>query len=165
MISTLPSNNLSLLRSLLSKRIISVKRQLFKGDIDLTDYEQNADGPIEFIMSDSSAIHFIANTDTFSIGVATGKMPLYGDSYELAGVSNNSFWNDRIGREIKQLALLKSSDWSEDYPSEFGVEISFINGKKVLIEYKDEGDCLDMIKVADNYTGQPCIIQPVKCPV
>ena len=162
MINTLPSKNLNLLRNLLKKTIVSVKRQLFKGDMDLTDYEQNADGPVEFIISDSSAIHFVADTERFSIGVVSGEMPVYGDSYKLADTSNNSFWNERIGQEIKKLTLFKSFDHSEDYPSEFGVEISFVNRKKVLIEYKDEDDYPDMIKVVDNYTGQPCVTQPVK---
>lgn len=161
MSNTLPSQNLNLLNAILSKRITSVKRQLFKGDMDLTDYEQNADGPVQFTIGDSPAIHFFADTETFSVGVASGEMPRYGDSYELTDVSNNSFWGSRIGQKITQVILLKYKGWSEDYPCEFGVEISFANGRKVLIEYKDEENYPDMIKVADHYTGQPCIIQQV----
>lgn len=161
MSNTIPSQNMSLFMALLGKRITSVKRQLFKYDMDLPEYEQNADGPIQFITDDGSIVHFIADTETFSIGIASGEMPRYGDSYELKDVSSNSFWGGRIGQDIKQIILLKSKDWSEDYPCEFGVEISFANGTKVLIEYIDEEDYPDMIKVADHYTDQPCIVQQV----
>lgn len=159
MSNTLPSQNMSLLTMLSGKRIISVKRQLFKHDMDLTEYEQNADGPIQFIIDDGSIVHFIADTETFSIGIVSGEMPRYGDSYELRDVSNNSFWGSRLGQEIEQIALLKSKGWSKDYPCEFGIEISFSNREKALIEYLDEEDYPDMIKVADHYTGQPCIVQ------
>lgn len=158
---TLPSQNLRLLRKLLGKRIISVKRQLFKSDMDLPDYEQNADGPVEFTISDNLAIHFVADTEALSVGVASGVMPLYGDSYELADVSNNSFWGERVGQETTQITILRSTDWSKDYPCEFGVEILFANGKKALIEYKDEEDYPDMIKVTGSYAGRPCVIQQV----
>ena len=159
--NTLPSQNLRLLKSLLGKRIISVKRQLFKGDMDLPDYEQNADGSVEFTTNDGLAIHFVADTEAYSVGIASGEMPLYGDSYELVDVSSNSFWDERVDQEITQVTLLKSTDWSDDYPCEFGIKISFANEKEVLIEYKDEEDHPDMIKVAGNYTGRPCVIQQV----
>jgi len=162
MINTLPSQNLSLLKILLGKKITSVKRQLFKNDMDLSDFEQNADGPVEFIVDDNSAIHFVAETERFSIGIVSGEMLRYGDSYVLTDVSNNSFWDDRIGQKITRLTLLKASDWSEDYPSEFGIIISFNNGKNVLIEYIDDEEHPDMIKVASNYTGRPCITNLIK---
>jgi len=161
MSDTIPSKNLMLLRKLLGERIISVKRQLYKGDRDLPDYQQNADGPIEFTISDGLAIHFVAGTEIFSVGVAFGEMPIYGDSYELVNVTNNSFWGERVGQEITQVAILKSIDRSEDYPCEFGIDISFSNGKRVLIEHKDEEEYPDMIKVAEKYIGQPCFMQQV----
>lgn len=162
MINTLPSRNLSLLKTLLGKKITLVKRQLFKDDMDLADFEQNADGPVEFIVDGHSTIHFVAETEKFSIGIVSGEMLCYGDSYVLTDVSNNSFWADRIGQKITRLSLFKASDWSKDYPSEFGIEISFNNGKKVLIEYVDDEEHPDMIKVASNYTGQPCIINLIE---
>ncbi len=160
--NTLPSQNSSLLKNLLGKKITSVRRQLFKNDMDLADYEQNADGPVQFIVNDNSTLHFVADTEQFSIGVVSGEMPRYGDSYELTDVSDNVFWGERIGEKIIQLTLLRSSDWSEDYPSEFGLEILFKNGKSVLIEYKDEEDFPDMIRVADHCTEQRCITQIVE---
>ncbi|MDP1696380.1 MAG: hypothetical protein Q8L45_01110 [Xanthomonadaceae bacterium] len=159
--NTLPSQNMSIFTTLLGKRITSVKRQLFKHDMDLPGYEQNADGPIQFIINDGSIVHFIADTETFSIGIVSGEMPRFGSSYELRDVSNNSFWSGKVGQEIKQIALLKSKDWSKDYPCEFGIELSFSYGETALIEYLDEEDYPDMIKVADHYTGQPCIVQLV----
>ena len=159
--NTRPLQSLMLLKNLFGKEIISVKRQLFKGDMDLPDYEQNADGPIEFTTSDNLAIHFVADTEDYSVGIATGEMPLYGDSYELVDVSSNYFWSERVGQKITQVTLLKSTDCSNDYPCEFGIEISFANGKKVLIEYKDEEDNPDMIKVAESYTGRSCVMQQI----
>lgn len=157
--NTFPSKNFELLKNLLGKKVVSVKRQLFKNDMDLIDFEQNADGPIELTINDDSVIHFIAVTESFSVGVVRGEMQRYGDSYELKDLTGNIFWSDRIGQEITRLRLFKSSDYSDDYPSEFGIEISFSNGEKVLIEYKDEEDYPDMIIVADHYSGQPCIKQ------
>ena len=155
--NTLPSQNSKLLKNLLGKKVVLVKRQLFKSDMDLADFEQNADGPVELTISDDSVLHFVADTEGFSIGVVPGEMPHYGDSYNLRNLSGNVFWGDRVDQEITQLTLFKSSDYSDDYPSEFGLEISFINGKKVLIEYKDEEDYPDMIRVVDHYSGRSCI--------
>lgn len=162
MSSTLPSKNIEVLKSLLSKKIISVKRQLFKDDMDLDEYQQNADGPIEFRFDDNTVVHFFANTEMFSVGVIAEAMPNYGDSYEYLDVSKNPFWSVRVNQEISKITFLKSSNWSEGYPSEFGIEILFGNGKKVLIEYLDEEEYPDMIKLAEHYTGQNCIISCLK---
>ena len=159
--NTLPSRSLRSLKNLLNKRLVSVKRQLFRGDMDFPDYEQNADGPIEFTISDGLAIHFVANTEAYSVGIASGEMPPYGNSYDLMDVSSNSFWSERVGQKITQVTILKSTDCSDDYPCEFGIAISFANGKKVLIEYMDEEEHPDMIKVAGKYTGRPCVRQQV----
>ena len=153
---------MALLKKLLGKRIISVKRQLFQDDMGFADCEQDADGPVEFAMSDGSIMHFIWDAETFSIGVAPGKMPLYECGYVLQNVTDNIFWRDRVSQEIKKLTLLKYSDFSDNYPSEFGIEVSFANNKKVLIEYKDEENYPDMIRVVDHYSGQACIKQLVE---
>ena len=162
MSNSLPSRNLSLLKKLLGNKIVSVKRQLFQGDTDLVDYEQNADGPVELVVSDGSVVHFVADSETFSVGVVPGKMPRYGDSYNYKDLSDNFFWHNRVGQEIKQLVIFKSPDYSTDYPSEFGIEILFANKKKVLIEYRDEEDYPDMIRVAGRYSGQSCVNQLVE---
>ncbi len=159
MTSTLPSKNMEILKSLLGKKIVSVKRQFFKEDMDLDEYQQNADGPIEFRFDDNTVVHFFAETEIFSVGIIAKVMSHYGNSYEQIDVSNNSFWSSRINQMISKVTLLKASDWSEDYPSEFGVEILFNNGKKVLIEYLDEEEYPDMIKLSDHYSGQHCITQ------
>lgn len=159
MTNTLPSKNSNLLKSLLGKRIVSVKRQIFKDDMDLNDWQQNADGPIEFQFDNDMVIHFIVKTELDSIGVIVGKMPRYGDSYLPIDVSNNSFWFARVGHEIIRLTLLKSPEWSGDYPSEFGVEVLFSNGKKALVEYLNELDHPDMVRVSEGYSGLPCITQ------
>ncbi len=162
MIGTLPSKNLSLLKSLLGKKITSVKRQLLKGDMVLSDFEQNADGPVQFLVNNDTTLHFIAETEMFSIGVVFGEIPRYGECYAQLDVSNNTFWCDRVGQKMTQLTLLKASDWSENYPSEFGIEILFNNGKRVFLEYIDDEKHPDMIRVANDYTGKPCINEFIK---
>lgn len=159
MSKNLPTHNITLLKALLGKRLIKVKRQLFKDDMDLTDYEESADGPIELTTENGEIIHFCADTETFSVGVKAGEMPCYGESYVLSDISSNSFWKDRVEKEIVGIKLLKSIDASKDYPCEFGIELSFANGKTVLFEYKDEEDYPDMLRIVDSYIGQPCISQ------
>ncbi len=162
MINILPSQNLNLLKSFIGKRIVSVQRQLFKDDLDLDDWEQSADGPIELTIEDDSSLHFFAKTEMFSMGLAAGKMPQYGDSYVLKNISNNSFWSNRVGQKIVKVKVLKASDSSEDYPSEFGLEILFSNGEKVLIEYLNDQEHLDMIRVSNSYLGPCCITYDVQ---
>ena len=154
--NTLPSQNLTLLKSLLGKEIVKVKRQLFDNDLDLEDYEQNADGPIEITTNDGLVMHFIADTERCSIGVVPGEMPRYGDSYSQRDVSTNSFWGDRIGKKISQVILCQHSDFSEYIPSEYGVEISLINGQLARFEYINEIDNPDTIRVTDQHIGQHC---------
>ena len=158
---SIPSRNPELLKKLLGKKIVSVKRQLFEGDMDLFDFEQSADGPIELTINDVSKIHFFAKTEAASVGVASGGMNHYGDSYEQRDVSNNTFWAERLGQEIKQILLLKTTDSSEECPGEFGVELFFSSGVGVLIEYRDEENYPDMIRVSESYSGQPCIVWKV----
>jgi len=161
MTSRLPLHNSAILKSLLGKKIVSVKRQLFQGDMDLPEYEQNADGPVELKFSDGAVMHFIADTEKISIGIVLGEMPIYGDSYVFQDLSTNVFWLGRIDQEITKFTLFKSSDYSYEYPSEFGIEISFSDGKRALIEYKDEEDYPDMVVVADHYSGKACIKQSI----
>ena len=157
---TYPSYNAELLKLLLGKKIVSVKRQLFTDDKFEDDYEQDADGPIELTFDDKIVIHFIAETEITSVGIVSGSMPKYRDSYEMADVTGNSFWQERVGQEIKQISYLKAISGSESYPYEFGVELLFRNGKKVLFEYLDDEEHLDMIRVADQYRGEdPYITQ------
>ncbi|WP_172564983.1 hypothetical protein [Vibrio navarrensis] len=150
------------LKSILNKEIVAVHRQLFKNDMSMVDYEQSADGPIEFTMSDGTNIHFLANTENLSVEVCAGKMPLYGDSYLWVDVSGNYFWKDRIRCKIDEIEVLQDLNWNEEYSCEFGVLISFSNKNKVMIVYKDEDNYHDMIFLCANYNGLPCIITNVK---
>ena len=159
--NSLPSQNLDCLRSLIGKKIVSVRRQIFKDDMDLPEFEQKGDGPVELVTSDGSTLHFISQTETLSVGIVSGAMSRYGDSYEQRDVSNNSFWVDRLGEKVKQVLLLKAKSSTDQYPEEFGVELVFSNGKKVVIEYRDEEDHPDMIQVSANYTGRPCVVQKI----
>lgn len=61
--NSLPSQNLDCLRSLIGKKIVSVRRQIFKDDMDLPEFEQKGDGPVELVISDGSSLHFIWQTE------------------------------------------------------------------------------------------------------
>ncbi|WP_420195237.1 hypothetical protein [Marinobacter sp. GH_1] len=159
--NSIPSQNLGLLENLIGKKIISVQRQLFKSDMDLSEFEQKGDGPVEFTISDGSRVHFFSNTEAFSVGIASGAMSRYGDSYEQRDVSKNSFWAERLGQEVKQILLLKAMDSTDEFPGEFGVELFFSNGTGALIEYRDEENYPDMIQVSEKHTGGPCVVRKI----
>lgn len=142
------SSNAAVLRNLLGEKIISVTRQLFKDDMDLDDYEQSADGPVELTMTNGSVLHFIAFTEACSVGVVSGGMPRYGDSYEFRDLTMNLFWGGRVGQELRRLNILKISELEDPNPCE-AVDIIFQNGERVVIEYISDEENLDMIRVTD----------------
>lgn len=154
-----PTQSIDLLKMLLGKRLISARRQLFKHDMELNDYEQNADGPLELHFSSDLVLHFFAITETFSLGVAPGEMPRYGDSYINTDVTHNEFWRKRIGNEVSRIAILTSLDSGKWHRCEFGIKIELKNSVGIFIQYLDEEDFPDMIIVTDAHPSQPCMIQ------
>ena len=154
-----PTQNIDLLKMLLGKRLISARRQLFKHDMELNDYEQSADGPLELRFSSDLILHFFAITETFSLGVAPGEMPRYGDSYIDTDVTYNKFWGKRIGNEVSRIAILTSLDGGKRHRCEFGIKIELKNRLDILIQYLDEEDSPDMIMVTDGRSSQPCMVQ------
>jgi len=153
MSNSLPSNQLDLLRSILGASIFSVMRQIFKSDFDLQDYQKNADGPIELKFDTVDSIYFDANAEGFSVGVNAGGMPRYGESYVLSNVGRNSFWSDKINQKICNISYLKSSDFTEDYPCEFGIRMHFENGSSVVFEYVDEMEFPDTLRIVEKHDG------------
>ncbi|GEM_PF-5643018 len=149
----LPSDSIDILIRLTGLEIINVKRQLYKGDFDLPDYEQNADGPIQLIFSNNMVVHFVSMTESDSVGIFIGSMPAYGSSYMIRDLSENSFWMDRIGQKIEEIHILQSVFVSEYNPNEFGIELIFADKKTVCIEYLDDEDNPDMIRVISSYKG------------
>ncbi len=154
---TIPSQNTELLKSLLNKSIISIKRQIFESDMDLNNYEQVADGTTEFTFNNGTVVCFFAMTEINSVGVNDNLMQSYGNSCILLNLSNSLFWQRRINQEIETIEILQSTYASTDNPSEFGVELKFKNGTYVCIEYLNEGDSLDTIRILEKYEGSQYI--------
>lgn len=154
---TIPSQNIEFLKSLLSKSIISVKRQIFESDMDLNNYEQIADGATELKFNNDKFICFFAITEINSIGINENLMQPSGSSYIILNLSNNLFWQQRINQEIEAIDILQSNYASADNPSEFGVELKFKNGNYVCIEYINEEDFPDTIRILEKYEGPQCI--------
>lgn len=159
--STVPSQNIELLKSLLGKRIITVKRQLYRYDIYNEDYQQIANGPVEFTFDDNTVIHFITKPSIDSVGIVSGVMPRFGDKFREADVTDSAFWAERITQKIMQVAFLKEFSSSTGHPNEFGVEFSFNNGKTVVIELLEEETYPNMTKVGEQSRRGPCITQLV----
>lgn len=150
----LPSKNITLLKLLTSKKITNVERQIYIGDNDLSDFEQNADGPIQLTLDGGMIVYFFAITELNSIGLSANLMPTYGDSYKTIDVTRNYFWRSRINKSILEIHILQSIYASKNNPSEFGVEFIFSDRSKVCFEYLDEEEHLDMIRVIDAYMGK-----------
>ena len=150
--NSLPSKNAAFLKSIIGKSIISVSRQIFTEDMDLEDFQQNADGPVEITLSNRTTIHFFADTDRFSVGVTVGRMPTYGDSYTPINVTNNSFWKTRANQEISSIKIHQLQNNDANYPNEFAIEFLFSNGQSAILEYIDEENFPDMLRVRDHLT-------------
>ncbi len=153
MSSTLLSRNQKLLEILLGNSIVRVVRQIFKDDKDREDYEQSADGPVEFTFSDGTVVHLKAETERFGVGVVEGAMPAYGDSYETVEVSRNTFWQPRLFSPVSRIEILVPEVEVSDEPSECGLILTLETGPPVAIEYLDEEEYPDMIRVADATKG------------
>lgn len=80
-------------------------------------------------------------------------MPRYGESYVLSNVGKNSFWSDKINQKICKISYLKSSDFTEDYPCEFGIRMHFENGSSVIFEYVDEMEFPDTLRIVEKHDG------------
>jgi hypothetical protein len=149
MYKTLASQNLDILKRMIGAKIISVTRQIYSGDTNLDDFQQNADGAIEIKFDNDIIVNFRALTEANSISVFKGEMPVYGESYIYTNVSNNSFWTSRIGQKITEIYILQSEFCSVENPSEFGLKIVFENNTKVCIEYLDEEDFPDTLRIVN----------------
>ena len=162
MLLTIPSQNTKLFKSLINKRISSVKRHIFESDINLDNFEQMADGTTEIEFNSGKVICFFAITEMSSVGIIDGVMEPFGSSYITLELSNNLFWEPRINQEIEAIDILQSKYASIDNPSEFGIEFKFQNVTYVCIEYLDEEDFPDTIRVLEKYDNRQCIRQTIR---
>lgn len=87
----IPSANRELLESLVGKSIIRAKRQIFKSDCNLVNYEQMADGSTELLFSDGQTVSIFSLTEILSVGITKLQVIANNDSYFIKDVTNNSF--------------------------------------------------------------------------
>ena len=145
----LPSKKVKLRKSLIGHKMNKVTRQILKDDMTQENYEQVSDGPVEFVIDNSTVVSFSPLTEAFSVCVANDKMPQYGDSYLYKNVTDNSFWKHRVDRTIKEVAILKSVYATKENPMEFGIAFKFENGTDVCIQFIDTEDFPDTLRVIE----------------
>ena len=153
---TLPSNNIDFFKSLIGLKIVKVSRQLFKDDMNQENYQQIADGPIELVFDNDKVISFYSWLEVESVCISNTEMKQYGDSYIYKELTDNSFWKLRVNKTIKKIILIKSIYGSEENPLEFAVELEFENDTKVCIEYINEGDFPDTLRVIEKNEETRC---------
>jgi hypothetical protein len=151
----IPTTNLSLIKSLIGKSIVRVKRQIFKGDRDLINYEQMADGTTELLFSNDKTISIFALTEIWSVGISNLKIISSNDFYFIKDVTNNLFWQQRIKQKITRFIILKSVYASETNYDEFGFQIEFENNTQLIFEYLSEENCVDTIRIMEEYDATP----------
>ncbi len=147
----IPSQKLKLLKSLIGRKIVFVSRYILKSDFYLDDFQQNADGSVEIKLDTGTVIHFRAFTTGASVAVFEGKAPLYGDSYVYMNVSHNSFWSSRIGQKIASINILQVESFDKYYPAECVLEIIFENKTTACMEYIDNEDFFDALRVTSEF--------------
>lgn len=151
------SQNTELIKSFSGSKITQVKRQVFKGDMDLKDFEQMADGPIEIKLDDDRVIYFSAITEIDSIGINCCHMKKYGENYLTRDVSNNQFWKNRIGRAIKSVILLQSKYAYKTNLIEYGIEFALDGKLFFVIEYVNKEGMPDTLRVVENHSDTACV--------
>jgi hypothetical protein len=144
------------LPTMIGDKIIKAKRQILISDKNIPYYEQNADGPIEIRLKSGLMFHIISHTEGNSILIKEGQMPKYEKYFEEVNVSENSFWKVRLNKTIKNIFILKSLYAEHDNPSEFGIELLFDDSNSLIIEYLDEEDWPDMMRITGRYEGPSC---------
>ena len=155
---TLPSNNVDFLTSLIGLKIIKVSRQLFKSDLNQENCEQMADGSIEFIFNNHKIISFYSYTEVESISVSNTKMNQYGDSYIYKDLTNNLFWKKRVNKTITKITIVQSVYASKENSLEFAVEFEFENETKACIEYINDEDFPDTLRIIEENEETECTI-------
>lgn len=146
--SIVPSLHRDFLKSLISRTVIAVKRQIFYSDWDLPNFEQEGDGVTE-LSFDNGAKLTIEHDTSMNVLTKPEAMPTYGegDSFIFREVTGNDFWQTRINQKIVQFVILHydSPVAIMEYEgrkfrqkteatrrSEFGLQIDFENHTSVV---------------------------------
>lgn len=144
-----PYMDTRVLEGILGKRLISARRQLYKDDFFMENYEQEADGPVELAFSDGGCVHFVIRDSWMSVGAVDGPMPKYGEGYQFSDVSNNAYWNKRVRSVVARVDVFSSKIRSRHFPCE-SVKITFDNMLHTNIVYNDmENNQTDAMIIAD----------------
>ena len=152
----LPSSNIDFLKSLIGLKIVKVCRQLFKDDMKGENYEQIADGPIELVFNNGNVTSFYSWLESESVCMSNTKMKQYGDSYIYKNLTDNSFWKQRVNRTITEVTLIKSIYASKENALEFAVKFEFENDIKACVEYINEGNFPDTLRVIEHNEETKC---------
>ena len=152
----LPSDKIDFLRSLIGQKIVKVSRQLFKSDLNQENYEQLADGSVEFVFENGKVLSFLSWVEIESVRIADVKMPKWGDSYIYKELTKNSFWRQRVNQKIDKITIFKSIYASGDNALEFAIEFEFENKTKACIEYLNEENISDTLRVIEENEETRC---------
>ncbi|MBF0366698.1 MAG: hypothetical protein HQK50_14085 [Oligoflexia bacterium] len=152
------SCNQKSLKKIIGKKIIKVERQIFKDDDDLDDYEQNADGYIQFTFDDNFIIYFFPLTELESIGVKEIEMPKLGDSYQWINPSCNEFWSNKTNVVITAIDVIISRFRTCSQPMEHALTFHLKNSQQFSIEFMSDDNCLDTLRVVGKITTEESIV-------
>lgn len=154
---TLTKNDL--LKSLLGKKIVAVKRQLFMPDIEYGLSKEAADGPIELTFEDDAKVYFEDLATYQTVEMSGGEMRKYGESYQPYNCSHTAFWEMRrnspirtiqILRESVSIQILRGSISTENAGFlEPAVKFTLANGEVFYIEYVSNEKAMDTIRLAE----------------
>ena len=142
---TLTENDL--LKSLLGKKIVAVKRQLFMPDIEYGLSKEAADGPIEFTFEDGSKTYFEDLATYHTVEILEGEMRKYGESYQPYDCSDSAFWIARRNSIIHKIQVLQEF-YADSDPLEPAVKFTLANEEVFYIEYLSTETVQDTIRLA-----------------
>ena len=84
-------------------------------------------------------------------------MPQYGDNHIYKDLTNNSFWKQRVNQKVVKVLILKAVNTTEKNPIEYGVEFEFENNTRACIEFIDEVEYPDTLRVIGQNEVTECI--------
>jgi len=153
------------LGSLLGKKIVQVKRQLFANDYAFYDPEirdQESDGPTEFRTADGVVFHVVSNTEQMAIEVMLGPAPRFGECFVSRDVTPNVFWSSRTNKSIAGVDALQSLYSPDESQFAFGLEVFFTDAESFVIEYLSDEEHQDQLRITGPYAGPPCRRVPLE---
>ena len=146
-----PCDSRALLTMLRGHRIVMVRRQILLSDYDEfppTIRDEESDGPMELVFDDGTTLHFVPDTEQMSVKVAAGQMPAWGEYYKTIESTANSFWAQRTCSPVSEVDVLVSGYAAPDNRSEFGVELRFEGGLRIVVEYVSDEAHADALRVS-----------------